>query len=50
MIHNIQKEPKYVKVNGVKVIVNWDSKTKKIIVPFVVKPTKETEIKVKLNR
>ncbi|WP_081988267.1 TIM-barrel domain-containing protein [Psychroserpens jangbogonensis] len=50
VVHNIQKEPKYIKVNGKRVTTNWDSKSKKAVVSFVVKPSKKTKIKIKLKR
>jgi alpha-glucosidase (family GH31 glycosyl hydrolase) len=50
VVHNIQKEPKYVKVNGKKVSVKWDSQSKILSVSGVIKPSEELDIKIKLKR
>lgn len=50
-VHNIQKEPKYIKVNSEKIGVKWNSKTKTLKIPIVWDTTKEEkEIKIKLKR
>lgn len=50
IIHNIQKEPKYIKVDGIKVAINWNSKTRTLNIPLNWKASTEKEIKIKLKR
>ncbi len=50
VVHNIQKEPKYIKVDCKKVKVSWNSKTKTLNIPISWKALTEKEIKIKLKR
>lgn len=49
VIHNIQKEPKYIKVDDEKVMVSWNSKSKTLSIPVNWKASTEKEIKIKLK-
>lgn len=50
VVHNIQKEAKYIKVDGEKVVINWNSKTKTLSIPVNWKATSKKEIKIKFKR
>jgi alpha-glucosidase (family GH31 glycosyl hydrolase) len=50
IVHNIQKEPKYVKVDGKKIAIYYDLKTKMLRIPITWKAETEKEIKIKLKR
>ncbi|EDP71284.1 glycosyl hydrolase, family 31 [Flavobacteriales bacterium ALC-1] len=49
-VHNIQKEPKFIKVDGKKIEVKWNSKTKTLTIPVIWKTLTKKEIKIKLKR
>ncbi|WP_225035208.1 TIM-barrel domain-containing protein [Winogradskyella sp. SM1960] len=49
IVHNIQDTPKYIKVDGKKVEVKWNSETKTLNVPITWKASTEKEIKIKLK-
>jgi alpha-glucosidase (family GH31 glycosyl hydrolase) len=49
-IHNIQNEPKYIKVDGEKIEVKWNSDTKTLTLPINWKISIKKEIKIKLKR
>ncbi len=49
VIHNIQEEPKYVKIDKKVVAINWDRTLKTLNVPLVWDTIKETEIKIGLK-
>jgi hypothetical protein len=49
-IHNIQNEPKYIKVDGEKIEVKWNSDTKTLTLPINWKTSIKKEIKIKLKR
>jgi oligosaccharide 4-alpha-D-glucosyltransferase len=50
LVHNIQKEPKYVKVDGKKIDVKYNSETNVLTVPVNWKAHTEKQIKIKLKR
>lgn len=50
IVHNIQKEPKYIKVDGKKITAKWNSKTKTLSIPVIWKDSTEKEIKIKLRK
>ncbi|MCT4629235.1 TIM-barrel domain-containing protein [Winogradskyella sp.] len=51
IVHNIQKKPRQIKVNGEKVYARWNEKTKSLIIPIVWDISKEVkQIKIKLKR
>ncbi|WP_299120239.1 TIM-barrel domain-containing protein [uncultured Winogradskyella sp.] len=50
IIHNIEKEPKYIKVDGKKTKVNYNSKNRTLSIPVIWKASTEKEIKIKLKR
>ncbi|TXE09170.1 DUF4968 domain-containing protein [Gelidibacter salicanalis] len=50
IVHNLQKQPRYLKINGKKVKINWDANLKTIVVPFDLDPTQPIEIKIKLKK
>ncbi|WP_248722071.1 TIM-barrel domain-containing protein [Seonamhaeicola sp. ML3] len=50
VIHNIEKQPKRININGKKVAVNWNEKTKTLSVPVNWNTEDETEVKIKLNK
>ena len=50
IIHNIQKEPKYIKVDGKKVEIKYNQKNKTLNIPIDWKALTEKEIKIKLKR
>ena len=48
IIHNIQNEPRRVKINGKKTKVNWNATTKLLSITCTIQPTEELELKIKL--
>ena len=50
IVHNIQNEPKYVKVNGRKTDVEWDSQFNKLSVTGTLEPSEELKLKIKLKK
>ncbi|WP_406682695.1 TIM-barrel domain-containing protein [Seonamhaeicola sp. MEBiC1930] len=50
VIHNINKQPKRVKIDGKKKIVNWNEETKTLSVPVIWNTLEETEIRIKLKK
>ena len=48
IIHNIETEPKTVKLNNKKQKSNWDSFTKQLTIPVKWNTRKEIELKIKL--
>ena len=50
IVHNIQAEPRNVKVNGKKVSAEWDSISKKLSVSGIIEPSEELKIKIKLKK
>ncbi|TYA69921.1 TIM-barrel domain-containing protein [Seonamhaeicola marinus] len=50
VIHNIQNQPKRIKVDKKKVDVDWNDKTKCLTIPVAWHPSNELEIKIKLNK
>ena len=49
-VHNIKKEPRYVKVAGRKVDFKWDEDSKTVTTSVELLPSKELKIKIKLKR
>ncbi len=47
VVHNIQKEPKRIKIDGIKVKFNWNSQNKTLTVPVVWNTSKNTKILLK---
>ncbi len=50
VIHNVQKEPKAVKVNGKKMKVKWNPDTKTLNISATINPSEELKIKIKLKK
>lgn len=50
VIHNIQKEPKRVRINGKKSKLNYDSENRLLRLDCVVEPDEELKIKIKLKK
>ena len=50
IVHNVQNEPKYIKVDGKKVDVKWNSETKTLTIPINWEATTKKEIKIKLKK
>ncbi len=50
VIHNVQKEPKAVKVNGKKMKVKWNPDTNILNISATIKPSEELKIKIKLKK
>ncbi|MBN4085422.1 DUF5110 domain-containing protein, partial [Flavobacteriaceae bacterium AH-315-B10] len=49
-VHNIDKQPKRIKVDGKKVLVSWNSKSKTLSIPTNWNTKEELEIKIKLKK
>ena len=49
VIHNIQEQPKRIKVKGKKMPIHWNSKTKTVTIPMIWNTKKESEINIKLK-
>ncbi|MGJ8590999.1 MAG: TIM-barrel domain-containing protein [Aquaticitalea sp.] len=50
VVHNIGRQPKRVKINGVKTEVNWNSTTKTLTIPVQWNTANESKIKIKLDK
>ncbi|WP_282136447.1 TIM-barrel domain-containing protein [Seonamhaeicola maritimus] len=50
IIHNVKKQPKRIRVNGKKALINWNNKTKTMSVPIKWNTSEEIEIKIKLKK
>ncbi len=50
IIHNIQKQPKWIKINGKKLNVSWNSTNKTLDVPLNWNPSETIEIKIELKK
>ncbi|GGG40147.1 TIM-barrel domain-containing protein [Bizionia arctica] len=48
IIHNVNWQPKTIKIDGKKVTVNWDSEKNSLSIPVIWETSKELEINVKL--
>jgi len=49
-VHNIDKQPKRIKVDGKKVLVSWNSKSKTLSIPTNWNTKEALEIKIKLKK
>lgn len=50
IIHNIDKQPKSIKMNGKRVNVNWDNTKKTVTIPVTWHPSEELNITIKLKK
>ncbi|MGF1555250.1 glycoside hydrolase family 31 protein [Paucihalobacter sp.] len=50
IIHNIQKQPRRIKIDGKRVVVNWNESKNNLMVPVTWNPEQELEIIIKLKK
>jgi len=50
VIHNIQKQPKRIKIDGKKVAVKWNNVNKTLTIPVIWKTSEDMQIKIKLKK
>lgn len=50
IIHNIDKQPKSIKMDGKRVNVNWDNTKKTLTIPITWQPSEELNIVIKLKK
>ncbi|WP_299556887.1 TIM-barrel domain-containing protein [Seonamhaeicola sp.] len=50
IVHNINKQPRRIKIDGKKIDAHWNDQTKTLSIPVKWNPSEEIEIKIKLKK